>query len=176
MKCLFIHPKDITTDFLKPIYKGLRNKTVISENFSDIEQELQKDYDTVVLLGHGWMGGLVDKRESRTIFGGEYAENIRNKNVISIFCNAYDYMHIYKIDGFATGMFISEPAEAVAYDVVATKEQINSSNALFAEVIKNAIRKHIKDIYHYVKKYYVEEGNPVVKINRQFMNIDPWED
>ena len=177
MKTLVIHPEDASTDFLKTIYEDIENKTVLSTGltFEKIATELQKDYDLILLLGHGWQGGLYDRKQGGTAVTGEHAPYLRGKNVVAVFCNAKDYFEIFNISGFATGMFISEPHEAIDYAVVTNKEQINESSTLFARVMKTAVKtpEKIKEV---VDKNYLLENNPVVKINRQFMDIDPWDD
>lgn len=178
MKYLIIHPKDETTDFLKVIYENLENKTVIDTDFNSIETELKKDYDMIILLGHGWLGGLYDRKSRTTIFPSQFAEYLKNKNVIGIWCEASDYFSLYNVEGFCTGMFISETEEANDCNVVATKEQILESSNLFANVVKSAVNEKVpvNEIKNYVKENYTTaNNNPVIKINRQFMDIDPWD-
>lgn len=178
MKYLVIHPKDKSTDFLKAIYAGLDDVTVLSENLSTekVTEELLKDYDTVLILGHGWQGGLYDRIAKTTVVNGMHARLLENKNVIAVFCNASDYLKIFNIKGFATGMFISEDYEAKDCNLPCTVEEIQASSEKFAIVMSSAVRKPLTEIPQYIRENYIIENNPVVKLNRQFMDIDPWED
>lgn len=59
MKTLVIHPKDKTTDFLKPIYHG-RDWTVITGNCT--KEEVAKaidEHDHIIMMGHGTPQGLL---------------------------------------------------------------------------------------------------------------------
>jgi hypothetical protein len=60
MKTLIIHPKDKTTDFLKVIYQGRTDVTVISGDCTraDVESAIKK-HDHIVMLGHGTPQGLL---------------------------------------------------------------------------------------------------------------------
>ena len=59
MKTLVIHPSDYSTDFLKPIYEGVENKTVITQGKSREEMiELIENHDRVMMMGHGSPSGL----------------------------------------------------------------------------------------------------------------------
>ena len=59
MKTLIIHPNDRSTDFLKPIYAGIKNKTVLNKNVSEntLRQEIQT-HDQILMMGHGSPSGL----------------------------------------------------------------------------------------------------------------------
>lgn len=59
MRTLVIHPKDKSTDFLKPIYDG-RNWTVITGGCTkaDVEKAIA-EHDHIIMMGHGTPQGLL---------------------------------------------------------------------------------------------------------------------
>lgn len=58
MKTLVIHPKDKSTDFLKPIYHG-RNWTVITGGTKQEVRDAIDEHDHIIMLGHGTPQGLL---------------------------------------------------------------------------------------------------------------------
>ena len=60
MKTLVIHPKDRSTDFLKPIYHGRNDTTVITGGCTkeDVNDAIDK-HDHIIMLGHGTPQGLL---------------------------------------------------------------------------------------------------------------------
>lgn len=60
MKKLVIHPKDRSTDFLKPIYYGRNDTTVITGGCTkkDVNDAIDK-HDHIIMLGHGTPQGLL---------------------------------------------------------------------------------------------------------------------
>jgi hypothetical protein len=51
MSTLIIHPEDPTTDFLKPIYAPIKNKTIITSGVSKSKlRELIKSHHRVIML------------------------------------------------------------------------------------------------------------------------------
>lgn len=59
-KILVIHPKDKSTDFLKPIYHGRSDVTVITGGCTreDVNKAID-EHDHIVMLGHGTPQGLL---------------------------------------------------------------------------------------------------------------------
>ena len=126
MKTLIIHPKDKTTDFLKPVYSSISDATVINGGVSKDEiRELIKEHERIIMLGHGSPGGLFGVGQ----FGGwsyvidsTMVEALSNKhNNIYIWCNADQFMKQHPtLQGFYSGMFISEVGEARMYEIDAS--------------------------------------------------------
>jgi hypothetical protein len=58
MKTLVIHPKDKTTDFLKPIYHG-RDWTVITGGTKEEVRKAIDEHDHIIMMGHGTPQGLL---------------------------------------------------------------------------------------------------------------------
>ena len=81
--------------------------------------------EPVFLLGHGSPYGLLDMRYGLVI-GNADAELLRDRpNLVGIWCYASDYACKHGLKGFFSGMFISEPPEALMNDVEATDEEVD---------------------------------------------------
>lgn len=119
MKTLVIHPHDSTTDFLKPVYEHVPNRTVIDGGVTREELGgLIGSHDRIMMMGHGSPAGLlsVGQFPGAGIFIVDHRlmpvlEN--KKNSIFIWCNADHFVEYYELDGFYSGMFVSEVHEAL---------------------------------------------------------------
>jgi len=137
MKTLVIHPFDHTTQFLSKIYVG-KDWTIISTNISRSALRKQiKDHDRIVMLGHGTEEGLIgfDKR----FIDSRWVQQLREKEIVAIWCNADKFVEKYGLNGFYTGMIISEYEEALMYCVTTGSTDIDESNRIFADAIHEAI-------------------------------------
>lgn len=176
MKTLVIHPTDRSTDFLKPIYENIKDKTVVTGGKTQQELiELINEHDRVIMLGHGWSMGLFNMGTFKTINGfvinASMVEHLREKENIFIWCHAHDFVERFKLKGFNTDMFISEVGESILIkdadfsgdlmevdekqDGLATQEEIDRSNNLFAELVGKYINEDCKTIH---QKVYTEYG------------------
>lgn len=165
MKTLVIHPSDSTTDFLKEIYKD-KKWTLINTNISKkfLKEQISLHY-RIVMLGHGTEKGLIGYE--RLIIDSNLVYLLREKEGVYIWCNADKFVKKYKLNGFYTGMIISEYEEALIYDVPTNSEWIAESNKDFALAIKNSIDE--KDFLTKAISFY--KGNSsVVEFNRKNMN------
>lgn len=141
MKTLVIHPYDETTKFLSIIYEGKKDWTVITENASKrLIFESLKSHDRIIMLGHGSKYGLIGY--DRFMIDSNWVYLLREKYVVAIWCFAEEFVTNYGLEGFYSGMIISELGEAIDFSVVATANEIEESNKLFAETIA----KHIEDL------------------------------
>lgn len=182
MRTLIVHPTDQSTNFLKPIYAPILDKTVVTGGVSKFElRELIKSHHRVIILGHGTRMGLlavgqfpdagfyiVD--ESLVDLLSEKADNIY------IWCYASEFMSYNQLCGFGSGMFISELEEAFCLGFWDSNQNfIDESNNRFASVMSKFIN-HLSDelkenvIHEYAK---VAETNPIAEfnVNRLFLNI-----
>lgn len=162
MKTLVIHPDDRTTDFLKQIYEGrdftVENRHKGRDEYSKKEfiQQL-KDHDRIIMMGHGYPGGLFMSFVDPTV-----VYLLREKDCVCIWCNADQFVNKYGLKGFYTGMFISEVSEAAWYQIKTDQDAIDHSNELFTDLVT----EHIDDpnIHTEVKEGYF--GNcPVINFN-----------
>ena len=174
-KILVVHPYDPTTQFLREIYRDLDCRlvsdfTVYNGKEKKELKNLMKKYDTIIMLGHGSDKGLYDRLQARYIIDDSFANILRNKNIIGIWCHANIYFLNNNLKGFYSGMFISEVDEAGIYgaDTGENAEDLKTSNELFAKVMGNALRNGFSP-KEFVYENYVDENNEVVDMNRNFM-------
>lgn len=164
MNTLVIHPYDETTDFLSRIYAG-KNWHVINYFCDAYELKFQiMMHDRIIIMGHGIPQGLLG-------FGGLYINSQfvpvltdKRKQYVFIWCNADRFVDYYHLQGFYSGMFISEVGEAKFFDIDATQQQIDYSNNLFADIVNKAI--DTPNFYDTVKREYIGE-DPVIQFNNQ---------
>lgn len=162
---LIIHPYDRSTEFLCPIYKGLDCEVI--KNGLIAKVTLRRKImlaDKVVFLGHGTEKGLL-----RTPIDGSYlvdssfAQALRGKECVYVWCHADKFVQKYGLSGFATGMFISEPNEALVYGVPFSMESIQESNNAFAASL--GVTKSKEGILEGVKNY--PANSSVAAFNKQ---------
>ena len=175
MSTLVLHPADPSTDFLKKIYDGI-DCDVISD-FSDITDEQLKEtiseYDRIIMLGHGSEWGLHDNLANRIVVDDSFAEVLRGKILIGIWCRANIYFLVHDLEGFRTGMFISDAEEAGQYGVDAGEDckDVNASNEMFAKVMNDILKSECSPVLISEEVYnrYQDKSNEVTNANRHFM-------
>ena len=173
MSTLIIHPKDPTTDFLKPIYAPIRDKTVITGGVSIPElRELIKSYHRVIMLGHGTPMGLlsVGQFEGRFfVIDDSFSELLSEKrDNIFIWCYASEFMSYNQLCGFGTGMFISEIEEAHYFNFLDVSQNlIDESNNCFATIMSRYIDQLLDVLFENVLHEYgkLAKTNPIAKFN-----------
>lgn len=248
-KTLVIHPKDKSTDFLKPIYHGRNDVTVITGGCTkeDVARAIDA-HDHIVMMGHGTPQGLlamgqfngrpkpavkpstairtaagnkpVTSKDVKSFYtpsqtkslidldslpqdeddwfadrqvGGGYkpyhsggyqststgyviddtnAEQLRGKKLTVIWCNADQYMEWNELDGFYTGMFISEEGEARMIGTADTEKwQVEESNYAFVEVVRRNLDHSSEMLHNAVISHYgkMADRNAVAKYNLKRM-------
>ena len=171
MKTLVIHPADTSTDFLKPIYANQDWTVIVDPQTSKRRlREAINSHDRIIMLGHGTQDGLIAitnraKMHYRYVISSELVYLLRNKITVGIWCNADVFFTKYDLRGFYTGMIISEIDEAYMYSVSAPGNDIDLSNELFAQSVKDGLTHN--DVKSYVVGAYQISGNRVVDFNRQ---------
>ncbi len=174
MKTLIIHPKDFTTDFLKPIYEGISETTLVTQNLSKAKLlKMIINHDRVLLMGHGTQSGLLSvgvfPSDNGFIVDSSFIPVLKKKkNSMFIWCNADQFVEKYYLKGFFTGMFISEVKEAIFCGVNSvTQKDINLSNHAFASVLSNVVYQTRQMDYKYIKNEYgkLAHRNQVVAYN-----------
>jgi hypothetical protein len=146
MKTLIIHPKDRSTDFLKPIYAGIPDKIVITGGTTRKElHELIQAHDRIIMMGHGYPGGLFSVGQFPSpgvIIGPDEVYYLQGKENIFIWCNADQFVRRYSLKGFSTGMFISEVSEAEWCGLSGTKQdEVDESNDTFAQFMSEGLNE-----------------------------------
>jgi len=177
MKTLIIHPDDRSTDFLKDIYRGLDNVTVVTKNISrGTLHELIRSHDQIVMLGHGSASGLFNVSriggDERFTIGYSEVPLLKDKQCIFIWCHADQFVRTYRLKGLSSGMFISEVSEARYCNVKGNMSQVKESNSIFANLLGNVILEassNYKAIHSMVGESYDElaEVNPVARYNAE---------
>lgn len=178
MKTLIIHPLDESTTFLDIVYKDIPNKTVIQGGYSKMEvMEMIREHDRVMMMGHGSPGGLFAIGQF-TDCGAKYGGYIIDQsmvpllkekdNSVFIWCNADKFVNLFGLQGFYSGMFISEVGEALYCGLPGTQQdEVDESNYGFVNIIGKYINEDKNVIYENVMKEYgiIAEENPVALYN-----------
>ena len=173
MKTLVIHPSDYSTEFLKPIYEGVENKTVITQGKSREEIiELIENHDRVMMMGHGSPSGLFGIGFNRLfVVDNGLVEHLNKKeNNVFIWCNADRFVERFQLKGFYSGMFISEVGEAYYCGLPDVPQSVvDESNDEFARMLGECFtgKKQLNESYNDVKNSYgkLAETNIVAKYN-----------
>jgi hypothetical protein len=162
MKTLVLHPDDRTTDFLKTIYEGKGYTVVTDKNILRAESEVRKlikAHDRIMMMGHGHPGGLFF-----TCINNRMVYLLREKQGVYIWCNADKFVEKYELQGFYTGMFISEVGEAYQNGIKTIQDEVTYSNVLFALELSKVIDE--PNVHSLIKESYkgVFE-NDVIRFN-----------
>lgn len=180
MTTLIVHPKDHSTDFLKPIYAPIKDKTVVWGGISKTHlMKLIADHERIIMLGHGSPRGLLSIGQfymaGNYIIDWTMAELLSQKtDNIYIFCHADKFMQSYELKGFCSGMFISEVSEALYWGFkYCTQKVIEESNVIFAEIVSRNINKPFDELWEHVLQEYAILGktNPIAKFNLDRLNL-----
>jgi hypothetical protein len=174
---LVIHPSDPSTSFLKPIYGGITDKTIVEKN-SDAKKlhELIEKSDRVMAMGHGSPNGLFSmglfsgtRYRSFYALGDDHADILRGKDQnVYIWCHADKFVDFHDLNGFYSGMFISEMGEAYFCGILqATDEMVTESNNAFSEIVGEHISLPKEKLYEKVRELYgkLAKSNPVAQYN-----------
>jgi len=146
---LVIHPQDISTDFLKPIYRNISNKKVITGGitYEALQREIEM-HDEVIMCGHGYSDGLFaisrfpNQGHMDYIIDNSTAKFLKEKRkIVAIWCYAKNYIKSNEINNsFYSGMFISEVSESLDCGLKGvTQEMIDESNDCFSEELGSLI-------------------------------------
>ena len=174
MKTLVIHPQDITTDFLRPIYTNIKRKTVLTKNVSRSKLlAAVRSHDMIIMLGHGSPSGLFNVSgigKDIMVVGESLVEELRGKQLIAIWCNADKFIERHNLTALYSGMFISEIREAVYCGVQGDQAMVDKSNSTFAALLGNMLVESpsdLKTVHSLVGESYEELGevNAVAKYN-----------
>jgi hypothetical protein len=176
MSTLIIHPKDDSTKFLNTVYRNIPDKTLITGGVSKSNiVQLIKEHDRVMMMGHGSPSGLFAMGQFITHAPYIVDQTIvpylmTKKDNVFIWCNADRFVMNYGLEGFYSGMFISEVAEATYCGLPGTSQDIvDESNYGFCEIISKHINEDKFTIYENIKKEYglLAENNPVAFYNNK---------
>jgi len=179
---LLIHPDDRTTDFLKPTYSDL-DATVLTkpDEFFNLA-ETMKRHNRIIMMGHGSPNGLfmpriegVEEGKNGELFeysdysiNDTYADILREKRTVCVWCNADRYVVPNDLHGFYTGMAISELCEADYCDVKGCNpKQLEESNTKFTMGLKESLKVDGPNSVKIFKEIYNNPKNPIMVYNRK---------
>ena len=177
MKTLIIHPEDESTFFLDIVYKNIPNQTLITGGINKSElMTLMREHDRIMMMGHGSPAGLfhvgqfiINGKDNGYIIDQSMVPILKEKdNNVFIWCNADKFVDGFKLEGFYSGMFISEVGEAYYCGLPGTEQdQVDESNYAFVNIIAKYINEDKNIIYENVKKEYgvLAEENPIALYN-----------
>ena len=180
MKRLIIHPRDRTTAFLKPIYEDLPGTTVIEGGVSKAQlRKLIDAHDQTIMMGHGTQSGLLAVGQFPQAYGhiidDSFADQLAERdNNIFIWCHADSYTDWNELNGFRTGMFISEMGEARVCGLRGVYlNDLNESNDTFVQLVRENITSHPKAMSAVIEAKYGEiaEWNPIAQYNWERMGF-----
>ena len=173
MTNLIIHPTDRSTDFLKPIYANITDATILHSGVNKAQiAKLISEHDRIIMLGHGSIHGLFSigqfDGENGYVIDSTMIPLLLEKECISIWCNADQFMNRHQLYGFYSGMFISEVGEAKYCGLPDTiLETVTISNNYFSSLLGEMINEPLSVIYEHVIDNYglLTEDNPVALYN-----------
>jgi hypothetical protein len=178
---IVIHPNDNSTRFLKRLYSGYGEQTLLTEenNNKVIKEALMNENDSRILmmLGHGCPQGLFAPRKDknyqngidqfgRLIINASHVQMLRKKLCIGIWCYAVDFARKYHLHGLFSGMIISELEEAQDCGMYEfTKEEIQMYNQDFAEALYDCINKYPLNEVPQAMENYISNPNRLELFN-----------
>lgn len=180
MKTLIIHPTDKTTDFLKPIYKNIPNKTLVTGgNTKDQLKELILKHDRTIMMGHGCPSGLFGVGQfpdtRGLIIDKTFVDVLSEGENIYIWCNSHRFVNDFGLKGFYSGMFISEVGESEYCGIPSEQNVVDESNDGFSNILSKYVTESIDTIFHRVRKEYglLTSHNRIARYNHQrlFVNL-----
>jgi hypothetical protein len=177
-RTLVIHPDDPTTRFVSLAYRGLDADVVA--NYLPPRQlwELMERYDRIMMAGHGAPAGLfwpkASPRRAYLVDANVLGPLREREDSIFFWCHASHFVARHQLNGFATGMFISEPREASWMGVEATGEEVAESNYIFVNILSRFITQPVHVLRAAVSHEYgrLAEVNPVARYN--LAQLDDW--
>jgi len=181
MSTLIVHPKDPSTNFLKPIYAPIHDKTVINGGIGKNDlRKLIKNHDRIIMLGNGSSYGLLSVGQFPKI--GDYVIDWSMVELLStktdniyIWCYADQFVKSNQLMGFFSGMFISEVGEAFSWGFyVSDRSMIEESNKSFASIVSQYINESLRQLYQNVIQDYglLAQTNQIAKFNLERLYLN----
>ena len=165
---LVIHCADNSTDMLSQIYEGKGWDVIRDGSIAESElHELLACHSRVVMLGHGTGSGLINVQHSKgarwTVIDSRYVEDLKNKKLFVIWCNADKF---FTDNNIGHGQFITKnvpsevwEARAVGYNVTAQwmLENITYWSKCCADVVDLALNGHVKEAVEIARAKYQDK-------------------
>lgn len=164
---LVIHCADRTTDMLSQIYNN-KGWDVLRDGNIDPEElhQLIQSHDKIIMLGHGTPGGLINIQGGGYVINNEYTEDLKDKNMFVIWCNADKFFRNNNI-GFGNFITKNVPSEvwearAIGYNVSSEwmLENITYWSKCCADVVDIALGGNPEEAVRIARKNYQDRyGN-----------------
>lgn len=143
---IVVHPDDPSTKMLGMLYEGIEGVTLF-DSWRQRKEILEAvaaapREEPVLLLGHGCPKGLYDLQNGYLVIRPDDADLLKDRpNLVGIWCYASSYAYRYGLKGFFSGMFISEPQEALANGVTASAREIYGKACDFSRRFGDLLRE-----------------------------------
>lgn len=179
MSRVVIHPTDSSTDFLKPIYAGWDDTTVVTGGIGQDELKGKIEAaDQVALMGHGDPRGLYSVGQfsdaPNYVVDASFAKLLAEKDNLYIWCFANQFVERNQLCGFYTGMFISEPIEALLCGLAdCSASQIEASNTAFVNTVSRFVTKGSSVLHEATMLEYGKTAglNPIAAYNHSRLYV-----
>ena len=142
------------------------------EGMSAIEREFEDDWFSSRQIGGGGhtTSGFTGFNSLATgyVIDDKNADQLRGKKLTAIWCNADQYMEWNELDGFYTGMFISDTGEAAMIGTADTEQwQVEESNYGFVDLVRQYEALDSQLLHGALMKQYgvMASRNAVAKYN-----------
>lgn len=147
---IVIHPNDKTTSFLKQIYAGKKNVTLIDETWTNrsIMETIgsAENDEPILMLGHGCDKGLFAPHNliqfARVIVDDRIANLLKEHTCIGIWCYANEFAEKYELHGLFSGMVVSDADEAIDNCIDFDGEDIDACNNQYASDLEYCLRNY----------------------------------
>lgn len=116
----------------------------------------------------GYSQGYVDRMTKTYVINDSHVELLRGKKLTTIWCNADQFIEWNDLDGFYTGMFISEKSEAALIGTESAEQwQVDESNYGFVSIVRQFIDASPEELHEQLLAEYsvMAEYNPVARYN-----------
>ena len=176
MRRLVIHPDDTSTAFLSRVYENFDEVTLVRGDVSRSElEDLIGTHDQVTVMGHGTRDGLLSvgsfPDSPGYVIDDSFASLLAEKrSSVFIWCNAHEYVERHCLNGFYTGMFVSELGEAHLMGINgATQCEVDESNDLFANTVGASFTQGPRLMHAAARKRYghLAKYNQIAEYNRE---------
>ena len=167
----FNRPKPRVTAKPSTAIRAKANGKAVTDD--DIKSFFGKDeddwFESRSVGGSGYSSfGFASNYSTGYIIDDKTVPLLRGKKLTTIWCNADQFIEWNELDGFYTGMFISETAEATLIGTAGAEQwQVDESNYGFVSVVRRFIDQSAEVLHAALKLEYgkMAEYNPVAKYN-----------
>ena len=156
--------KPVAQSHIKDFYSAYEEKE--DDWFDDRKVGSYKPYGTGNTYG-GYTGNY-QSLSTGYVIDNSTADKLRGKKLTAIWCNADQYMEWNDLEGFYTGMFISDTSEAMMIGTEDTELwQVEESNYGFCALVRLLVEYPSDEMLKHLKMNYAKmaKRNAVAKYN-----------